>query len=106
MQIVANGIGIEVDDQGLPGGEPLLLIMGLGMQLVGWPDELVQMLMSRGFRVVRLDNRDAGLERRQLCHRRFGPDREQRQLRVCPGSGQRDGADAGRHVDRHAAHLV
>jgi len=61
MQIVANGIGIEIDDQGLPGGEPLLLIMGLGMQLTGWPDELVQDLVSRGFRVIRLDNRDAGL---------------------------------------------
>jgi pimeloyl-ACP methyl ester carboxylesterase len=61
MQIVANGIGIEIDDQGLPGGEPLLLIMGLGMQLTGWPDELVQDLVSRGFRVIRLDNRDVGL---------------------------------------------
>ena len=61
MRVSANGIAIEVDDQGLPGGEPLLLIMGLGMQLVGWPDEMVQLLVSRGFRVVRLDNRDAGL---------------------------------------------
>lgn len=61
MRIVANGIGIEIDDQGLPGGEPLLLIMGLGMQLVAWPDELVQGLVSRGFRVIRMDNRDIGL---------------------------------------------
>ena len=35
--------------------------MGLGMQLIGWPDELVQHLVSRGFRVIRIDNRDAGL---------------------------------------------
>lgn len=61
MQVVANGIGIEIEDQGPPGGEPLLLIMGLGMQLTGWPDELVQDLLGRGFRVIRLDNRDAGL---------------------------------------------
>jgi len=61
MRIVANGIGIEIDDQGLPGGEPLLLIMGLGMQLTAWPDELVQLLVSRGFRVIRMDNRDVGL---------------------------------------------
>ena len=61
MQIAANGIQIEVDDQGPPNAEPLLLIMGLGMQLIGWPEELVQMLVSRGFRVIRLDNRDAGL---------------------------------------------
>ena len=61
MQIASNGIHIEVDDQGLANGEPLLLIMGLGMQLIGWPEELVQLLVSRGFRVIRLDNRDAGL---------------------------------------------
>ena len=61
MRVVANGIGIEVDDQGPADGEPLLLIMGLGMQLIGWPDELVQELVTRGFRVIRLDNRDAGL---------------------------------------------
>ena len=63
MQIVANGIGIEIDDQGLPAGEPLLLIMGLGMQLTGWPQALVQMLVSCGFRVIRMDNRDAGLSK-------------------------------------------
>ena len=61
MRVSANGLGIEIDDQGLPDGEPLLLIMGLGMQLTGWPDEMVQLLVSRGFRVVRMDNRDTGL---------------------------------------------
>jgi pimeloyl-ACP methyl ester carboxylesterase len=61
VRVVANGIGIEVDDQGPANAEPLLLIMGLGMQLIGWPDELVQALVSRGFRVIRIDNRDVGL---------------------------------------------
>jgi pimeloyl-ACP methyl ester carboxylesterase len=61
MQIVANGLQIEVDIQGPEQGEPILLIMGLGMQLIGWPDELVQMLVQRGFRVIRHDNRDVGL---------------------------------------------
>ena len=61
MQIAANGISIEVDDQGPPSGVPLLLIMGLGMQLIAWPEALVQMLVARGFRVIRIDNRDAGL---------------------------------------------
>ncbi len=61
MKIQANGISLEVDDQGPRHGEPLLLIMGLGMQLVAWPDELVSMLVARGFRVIRFDNRDIGL---------------------------------------------
>ena len=61
MRIPSNGIEIELDDQGLAGGEPIVLIMGLGMQLIAWPDELVQQLVSRGFRVLRIDNRDAGL---------------------------------------------
>jgi pimeloyl-ACP methyl ester carboxylesterase len=61
MQIIANGVQIEVDVQGPEHGEPILLIMGLGMQLIGWPDELVQMLVQRGFRVIRHDNRDVGL---------------------------------------------
>ena len=61
MRVASNGIEIEVDDQGPASAEPLLLIMGLGMQLTGWPQELVQLLVQRGFRVVRIDNRDAGL---------------------------------------------
>ena len=61
MQVSARGIAIEVDDRGPPSAEPLLMIMGLGMQLTAWPDALVQALVSRGFRVIRIDNRDVGL---------------------------------------------
>jgi len=61
MQLSANGIAIEVEDHGPTNGEPLLLIMGLGMQLIAWPDDLVQRLVASGFRVIRFDNRDVGL---------------------------------------------
>jgi pimeloyl-ACP methyl ester carboxylesterase len=61
MQISANSLNLEVDDQGPVDAEPLLMIMGLGMQLVAWPDGLVQALLAAGFRVIRFDNRDAGL---------------------------------------------
>lgn len=61
MKVTANGIQIEVDVQGSPQGEPLMLVMGLGMQYVAWPEELVADLVSRGFRVIRFDNRDIGL---------------------------------------------
>jgi pimeloyl-ACP methyl ester carboxylesterase len=64
VQICANGIGLEVEDHGSPSGEPLLLIMGLGMQLVAWHDDFVASLVKRGFRVIRFDNRDIGLSQR------------------------------------------
>ena len=64
MQISANGIALEVEDHGSPGGEPLLLIMGLGMQLVAWHPDFVASLVARGFRVIRFDNRDIGLSQR------------------------------------------
>ncbi len=59
--VAANGTALEVDDQGPTSAEPVLLVMGLGMQLVAWPDELVQRLLAHGLRVIRFDNRDAGL---------------------------------------------
>jgi len=61
MKISANGLSIEVEDHGSPQGEPLLLIMGLGMQLVAWHEDFVGSLVERGFRVIRFDNRDIGL---------------------------------------------
>ena len=68
MKIRANNIDIEVHDTG-PGvpGEirpVVLLIMGLGMQLVAWPQTLVQALIEAGYRVVLHDNRDVGLSHR------------------------------------------
>lgn len=45
---------------GNPGGTPLLLIMGLGVQMIYWPDGFCQALADVGFTVVRFDNRDAG----------------------------------------------
>ncbi|WP_218508157.1 alpha/beta fold hydrolase [Variovorax sp. dw_308] len=65
MKLKANGIQIEVDDSGADGSQGdrpvVLLIMGLGMQLIGWPPDFVQPLVDAGFRVVRYDNRDIGL---------------------------------------------
>ncbi len=65
MKIRANGIDIEVEDShagaSADGRPVVLLIMGLGMQLIAWPPELVQGLVDAGYRVLRFDNRDAGL---------------------------------------------
>ncbi|HET9162968.1 MAG TPA: alpha/beta hydrolase [Solirubrobacterales bacterium] len=56
----ANGIELAYQEIGDPEGEPLLLIMGLAMQMPAWDEELCAMLAERGFRVVRFDNRDIG----------------------------------------------
>lgn len=59
--VKANGITIEYETAGDPTNPPLLLIMGLGGQLVAWDDEFVDELVKQGFFVVRHDNRDVGL---------------------------------------------
>ena len=59
--VAANGITIEYESIGDPNASPILLIMGLGMQLVAWPDAFCQGLVRRGFHVIRFDNRDCGL---------------------------------------------
>ena len=55
-----NGIDIVYETIGDPSDPPLLLIMGLGMQLIHWDLELCEQLAARGFRVIRFDNRDSG----------------------------------------------
>src|SRR6188508_3223970 len=56
----ANGIDICYEIFGDPAAEPLLLIMGLGAQMIHWDDEFCRQLAARGFRVIRFDNRDIG----------------------------------------------
>lgn len=56
--------GIELCYESMGEGEPLLLIMGLGGQMIGWDDRLCEMLVARGFRVIRFDNRDVGCSTR------------------------------------------
>ena len=64
MKVKANGLDFEVENNepGRPGGAPIvLLILGLGMQLIAWPPAFIKALTDAGYRVVRLDNRDIGL---------------------------------------------
>lgn len=56
----ANGIEIAYEVMGDAGASPMLLIMGLGGQMVLWEDEFCRMLVERGHRVIRFDNRDVG----------------------------------------------
>ena len=57
----ANGIELHYEEHGNPDHPAMLLIMGFGAQLTLWPDELVEALADRGYRVIRYDNRDIGL---------------------------------------------
>ncbi|AOY02089.1 alpha/beta fold hydrolase [Jeongeupia sp. USM3] len=60
-QVSANGLQIEYERFGDPDAPAIVLVMGLGMQLIGWPDEFCQRLADAGFQVIRFDNRDIGL---------------------------------------------
>jgi pimeloyl-ACP methyl ester carboxylesterase len=57
---VGNGITLCYEPFGDASAPPLLLVMGLGMQMVGWDERFCRELADRGFYVIRFDNRDAG----------------------------------------------
>ena len=60
-QISSNGITLEYDTFGGRGDRPLLLVMGLGAQMIHWRDAFCVRLADKGHYVIRFDNRDAGL---------------------------------------------
>jgi pimeloyl-ACP methyl ester carboxylesterase len=77
-----DGITLCAQRFGDPAAPPLLLISGLGQQLIAWPTALCEQLAERGLQVIRFDNRDVGRSTRasvpppkpqQLLTRRFAP---------------------------------
>jgi pimeloyl-ACP methyl ester carboxylesterase len=63
---IARGVGparidIAYERFGAPALPPVLLLMGLGTQMLGWPDGFCAALAARGMHVIRFDNRDIGL---------------------------------------------
>lgn len=58
---VNGGIELCYEDRGPVDGDPLLLIMGLSAQMLVWPEGFCDLLVQRGYRVIRFDNRDIGL---------------------------------------------
>ena len=61
MQLFINGVRLEVEDTGEKDRVAVLLIPGMAMQLIVWPEAMVHQLHQAGYRVIRLDNRDIGL---------------------------------------------
>ena len=59
-----NGVSIYYRDYGPVDAEPILLVQGLGGQLINWPQHLIQFLIDNNFRPIVYDNRDTGLSSR------------------------------------------
>ena len=57
----ANSLDLFYEEKGKPSDPALVLVMGLGAQMILWPQGFFTGLADRGFRVVRFDNRDIGL---------------------------------------------
>ncbi len=60
-RVQANGQTLEYEETGPADGPAIVLIMGLGMQLIAWPEPFWLGLAARVYRVIRFDNRDIGL---------------------------------------------
>jgi pimeloyl-ACP methyl ester carboxylesterase len=60
-QVALGEVSLAYQAIGRERDPALLLVMGLGGQLIHWPDEVVARLCQQGFRVIRFDNRDVGL---------------------------------------------
>jgi pimeloyl-ACP methyl ester carboxylesterase len=63
-EVTANNLTLHYDEHGDPSHPPVLLVMGLGAQMVLWPQEFVDALVGHGYRVIRYDNRDIGLSQK------------------------------------------
>jgi pimeloyl-ACP methyl ester carboxylesterase len=62
--IRANNIDIYYEENGPADAPVILLVMGLGAQMIAWPDEFIDGLVAKGHRVIHYDNRDVGLSQR------------------------------------------
>jgi pimeloyl-ACP methyl ester carboxylesterase len=67
-----NGIELCYEIFGDAEAEPMLLIMGLGAQMIHWDDDFCRQMAARGFRVIRFDNRDIGKSSRMSGGKRLG----------------------------------
>jgi pimeloyl-ACP methyl ester carboxylesterase len=68
-----NGIELCYEIFGAAEAEPIVLIMGLGAQMIMWDDEFCRQLAARGFRVIRFDNRDIGQSTKLSGGKRLTP---------------------------------
>ncbi|GAA6137206.1 alpha/beta hydrolase [Arenicella sp. 4NH20-0111] len=62
--LMANGLRFCYEEFGTDNSNVIVLIMGLGTQMISWPEDFCESLASNGFRVIRFDNRDIGLSQK------------------------------------------
>ncbi len=70
--IKANGVRLAYEEFGDPSHPAIVLIMGLGTQMIAWPEEFCLGLAAAGYRVVRFDNRDIGLSEKMSADKTPG----------------------------------
>ena len=106
---IGGGITLCYERFGSESDPPMMLIMGLGTQMIGWPDELCALLADRGFQVIRYDNRDIGRSSRitgapptprQLITRKIDP------VLYTLGDMAGDAAGLMRELNLAPAHVV
>jgi pimeloyl-ACP methyl ester carboxylesterase len=107
--VLANGLTIEYETHGDPADSALLLVMGLGAQLVHWPDDFCDALAAEGFFVIRYDNRDTGRSTRTSgpvpsLSKALAGDRSQATYTLIDMAADGIGVLDGLNVD--AAHVV
>uniref|UniRef100_B0T2P6 Alpha/beta hydrolase fold n=1 Tax=Caulobacter sp. (strain K31) TaxID=366602 RepID=B0T2P6_CAUSK len=83
--VEANGLTLEFDHFGSADAEPILLISGLGVQMIRWTAPFCETLAAQGYRVIRYDNRDVGLS----THLDKAPAIEMTALAQALGRGER-----------------
>jgi pimeloyl-ACP methyl ester carboxylesterase len=106
---VGRGITLCYETFGAESDPPVVLIMGLGTQMIAWPNEICVRLATEGFHVVRFDNRDCGRSTHltgrppspvQLLRRRIEP------LHYTLSDMAADTAGLLRELDLPPAHVV
>lgn len=64
--ITANNINLYYEESGPADAPVILLVMGLGAQMIAWPDEFILGLVAKGYRVIHYDNRDVGMSQQMV----------------------------------------
>jgi pimeloyl-ACP methyl ester carboxylesterase len=107
---VSDDIDLCFETFGEPGEPAMLLVMGLGTQMLGWPDAFCEQLAGRGFFVIRYDNRDVGRSTHLTGRRPPTVKQLLRRSRTCAAYSladmAQDGMDLLDHLEITRAHVV